>query len=139
MEGKSSKDSFNQNTTLKSALEEKGKTDIEARTLLNNYQKVAEDQSKDQKFMEQLENRYLNTRGENHATQGVQLGNLEHSARNGLQRSEDRQKVIGNLQISLQTARDKIMHEAKEHYHANYSLTKNFDEKSKDKDVDLER
>lgn len=128
MEGKPIKNDFNRHSSLRSAIEERGKTDTEARALLSNYQKVAEDHSKDEKFMKQLENRYLSSREENHAAQGIQLANLEQSARLGLNRAHDREIVLQNLNNSLHVTRDKILKEAKVYYHANYSLTKEFND-----------
>lgn len=136
----SSKDDFNQNAEHEGdeSHNEKTYSDIEARQALDNYQKVAEPEGPDEKFMRKLENEYLARKQEKEVYQGMQNRNLKMGIEIGIHHTDSHGKVTGNQEKGMQELRDTIMDEAKKYYKDNYSLGKNFDDKSRDKGNEME-
>lgn len=117
---------------------EKSYTDVEARQTLDNYQKLAEPEGPDEKYMKQLEQEYLRKKDKQAAYLAFQNKHLKDGIEIGIHTEDQRPNVKEGHDQTEQKMRDDIMKEAKERYKANYSLGKNFDSKSRDKGDDME-
>ena len=127
MTGESSKE-FNSKSEIASDTPLENHSDSEVRNALQNYQKLAEPGGRDEKFMKEIEDKYLNAVSDHNTNTAVQGVNFEAGLRSGIHQEQNRAAVQENLSRSIQDVRNSIATEAKEHYHVNYSLSKSFNE-----------
>ena len=131
---------FNENAQPQNDVEPRNYSEEEMHRLINNYKVLAEPESKDQKFMEQLHQHYMDEADLQEQMNYLQQMEFNLALDQGVQIEGNRIGMLQNQFLGMQQLRDEIVQKAKEYYHPNYSVSRSFEDVSKDdKDMDMVR
>lgn len=128
---------FTENAQPQNDVEPRSYSEEETHRLMNNYKVLAEPESKDQKFMEQLHQHYMDEVGLQEQINYFQQMEFNLGLDQGVQLERNRIGMLQNQFHGMQQLRDEVVQKAKEYYHPNYSVSKSFEEVSKD-DIDMD-
>lgn len=110
----------------------------EVHQLMNNYKTLAE-RDEDQRFMKDLHQHYMESVGNQEVVNYAQQMEFNLGLDVGIQTEQGRERIIENHELRFQDIRNDIIRQAKEYYHPNYSMSKDFEEVSReDKEIDMD-
>ncbi len=131
LENKTIKETFKQSAE-KPVKSMKGLSDGEVQKQMGNYAAVAKT-TVDKSKMNELKDKYRQESSRMMNSSGARLRHFDEGKKAGLHSNMTREQFIQNEKSMDQKFRDTKLNNAKQYYRNNYSLTKEFDEKSKER------
>lgn len=111
----------------------------ELRSLLHNKSKLAGPGSRDEKFMWDLDQRYMQIVEKKEINLSFQHREFTRGVKQEIQKEGNRYKLDQNFQAGMQHTRQAIFKESKAYYHQHFSMSKHFNAKRANKSRGMDK